>query len=184
MATLSTTAWVLHDLGLAAGFGGSLFGKFALDPAVRQISSREERGRVLKDAWGNYRLIQGVSLGAAAVSWFLGRRMLSGRAFGKGVRRLVLAKDILFGVAVANGVASMISGSRLAARSSSDYVPIDTVGEPPGEIAVGSPRLRRASSILGSTNVLLAAGVIGITTLLAMKTGRSKRFSLIERFLP
>ena len=180
MATLSTTAWVLHDLGLAAGFGGSLFGQFALNPAVGSISSTEERSLVLGRAWNGYRVIQGVSLGAAAASWFLGRRLLSGRAFGKDVRRLVLAKDILFGAAVANGIANMITGGRLARRRG--YLASGGVGEPSGEAA--PTRMRRVSTILGSTNLLLAAGVIGITSILAMKTGRSARFSFIDRFLP
>ena len=39
MATLSTTAWVLHETGLAAGFGGNLFGQIALNPAVAEIQS-------------------------------------------------------------------------------------------------------------------------------------------------
>src|SRR4051794_39401440 len=54
MATASTTAWVLHDLGLAAGFGGTLFGKMALNPAVKEVRSREERGKVLDRAWRGF----------------------------------------------------------------------------------------------------------------------------------
>ena len=32
MTTLSTVAWVAHNLGLAACFGGLLFGKTASEP--------------------------------------------------------------------------------------------------------------------------------------------------------
>ena len=54
MVKLSTAAWVGHNLGLAAWFGGTLFGKLALNPSVRAISSREERGKVLNAAWNRY----------------------------------------------------------------------------------------------------------------------------------
>src|SRR6185503_21013121 len=33
-ATLSTTAWVLHDLGLATSVGGAVFGKAGLRPST------------------------------------------------------------------------------------------------------------------------------------------------------
>src|SRR5688500_6498327 len=53
-ATMTGTALTLHDLGLAAGLGGSLFGQLALHPAVRRIDSRKERGEILNQAWRNY----------------------------------------------------------------------------------------------------------------------------------
>jgi hypothetical protein len=37
--TLSTAAWVAHNLGLAACFGGLLFGKAALNPSLSAIES-------------------------------------------------------------------------------------------------------------------------------------------------
>ncbi|MBC7052135.1 hypothetical protein G6O46_24305, partial [Salmonella enterica subsp. enterica serovar Enteritidis] len=54
MATLSTTAWVLHELGLAAGFGSNLFGQLALNPAIAEIQSKRERGKVTHVAWDRY----------------------------------------------------------------------------------------------------------------------------------
>ena len=62
MATLSTTAWVLHELGLAAGFGGNLFGQIALNPAVAEIQSKRERGKVTHVAWDRYKVVNGASL--------------------------------------------------------------------------------------------------------------------------
>ena len=73
MQTASTVAWMLHDVGLAAGFGGNLFGKIALNPAVKAISSQKERGKVLSKAWDGYKLVNAISVGTAAVTWFVGR---------------------------------------------------------------------------------------------------------------
>ncbi|MBV9945606.1 MAG: hypothetical protein JOZ69_02035, partial [Myxococcales bacterium] len=95
MATLSTTAWVLHDLGLATGFGGSLFGKMALHPAAGAASSKEERGRIVNAAWRTYAPVNLLGHVAFALTWAIGRKMLSGRSLGRTARALVLAKDAL-----------------------------------------------------------------------------------------
>jgi hypothetical protein len=42
---------IVHRLGLAAAFGGMVFGKLGLDPAVDVIEERSERGRVITRAW-------------------------------------------------------------------------------------------------------------------------------------
>ncbi len=73
MTKLSTAAWVAHNLGLGACFGGTLFGKFALNPSVAAISSRPERGKVLSSAWNRYNAVNAASLGTAAGTWFVGR---------------------------------------------------------------------------------------------------------------
>ncbi len=64
---LSTFGWILHDLGLASLFGGSLFGRLALNRAVSVLDSRAERGRVVNAAWNGYNLVNALGLGTAAV---------------------------------------------------------------------------------------------------------------------
>jgi hypothetical protein len=44
--TLANTTRAAHDVGLAAWLGGAMFGKFALNPSLEKISSREPRGCV------------------------------------------------------------------------------------------------------------------------------------------
>ena len=57
MRTLSTAAWVAHNLGLAACFGGLLFGKTALNPSLNTITSEAERGKMLNTTWNRYNAI-------------------------------------------------------------------------------------------------------------------------------
>jgi len=78
MAQLSTAAWVAHNLGLAACFGGQLFGKLALNPKLDALSSKTERGKMLNAAWNRYNVVNAVSLGTAAATWFVGRAGISG----------------------------------------------------------------------------------------------------------
>ena len=82
MTKLSTAAWVAHNLGLGACFGGTLFGKLALNPSVAAISSKPERGKVLSSAWNRYNAVNAASLITAAGTWFVGR---AGRSTRRGV---------------------------------------------------------------------------------------------------
>ncbi len=172
MAKLSTSAWILHDLGMAAGFGGSLFGKAALDPAVKAIGSREERGRVLDDAWGRFRVMDAVALGAMAATWINGRKAFSRRWADPSTRALVVAKDILVGGAVVTGAANLVTGmvmhrqqrrrghqAALSGSTSTAAIPSKEQG------AV------RFMSIVGPLNAAFIAGAIGVTA--APRTSRA-----------
>ena len=126
MAKLSTAAWVAHNLGLAACFGGQLFGKLALNPKLDTLSSKEERGKMLNAAWNRYNAVNVASLSVAAATWFVGRAGISGRAIDDDARNLVLAKDALFVATTLTGLASIISGLRLTRQAPEGTTPIQT----------------------------------------------------------
>jgi hypothetical protein len=44
--------------------------------------------------------------------------------------------------------------------------------------------LHRTVDLLGDGQLLLTAGILGVTSALAMQAGRSTKFSAIARFLP
>ncbi|WP_437588254.1 hypothetical protein [Sorangium sp. So ce1000] len=185
MATLSTSAWVLHELGLAAGFGGPLFGRLALRQAVKDIHSEAERGKVLSDAWQRYNLVNAISLGTAAATWFIGRTVISGRSIDRETRDLVRLKDILLGATLATSVASMVGGRRMSEDSSRRAEPLLSEGEAPAlRPPAKAGALQQLLGVMGPLNIALTAGVIGVTTVLAMKSGRSAKWSLLSRLLP
>lgn len=183
MTTLTTTAWVLHDLGLAAGFGGNLFGQLALNPAVRVLSSKDERGRVTHVAWDRYKLVNAVSLAAMAGTWLIGRSIASGREVGRASRGLVVAKDFLVGAAVLTGVGSMFAGTMLN-REEAGAPRIESGSEPAVDTTERVARLQRTTNFLGRTSLLLNAAVLATTTILAMTAGRSSKWSFFSRLLP
>ncbi len=180
---LSGTALVMHNLGLAAGFGGSLFGKVALNPAVKVISSEEERGKVANVAWNGFNWINAASFGTAALTWFVGRTRLSGREMGRDARRLVLIKDILLASTVIIGGANMIAGSMLN-RIDGGYVPLAAGDKASDRTPPEAVRLTKFMNVAGIVNLITAAGVIAVTSWLNMKAGASHRWSLVSRFLP
>ena len=68
----SNGAKIAHNLGLAAWFGGSLFGQIALNPTVSSISDKSERGRVLNESWGRFNAVNSLAVASALISWRAG----------------------------------------------------------------------------------------------------------------
>ncbi|RYZ33277.1 MAG: hypothetical protein EOO71_42365 [Myxococcaceae bacterium] len=171
MPVLSSTGLVLHNLGLAVGFGGSLFGKVALNPAVKVIGSQAERGQVVNAAWNGFNIVNAASVGLAAITWLVGRSHLTGREIDRTTRGLVIAANI-FG------------GAYLAKQAPEGAVPVESGLTP----TVGTPekaaKTMRALDAGGIANLAAMAGVIGITAILNMRAGASSRWSLVARFLP
>ncbi len=114
MTKLSTAAWVAHELGLAASFGGVLFGKLALNPNLDVVESKPDRGKLLNKAWNRYNAVSIVSTGTAIGTWLAGRGAIKGSLIDDEARNLVLAKDALLAVAAVTGLASVVNGLRLA----------------------------------------------------------------------
>jgi hypothetical protein len=184
MSKLSTATWVVHSLGLAASFGGTLFGKFALNPSVKMLNSKLDRGKVLSSAWNRYNLLNPTSLGMAAATWFVSRADISGRASNEEARSLVLAKDVLFGVAIPTGLASVIGQLILSRQAPEGATPSETGNIPAPETPDGSARLVRMNSVLGNVSIALFARIIAVTTMLSMKSGESVPWSIVSRVLP
>lgn len=181
---LSSTGLVLHNLGLATAFGGSLFGKVALNPAVSAISSEAERGKVTNLAWNGYNVINAVSVGTAALTWLFGRSKLSGREIDSTTRGLVLAKDALLGATVALGAANIFTGAFLAKQAPEGAVPSLSGNTPTANTPEPAVKAMRAINVMGIANLVAMAGVIGLTAVLNMKAGTSNKWSVLARFLP
>jgi hypothetical protein len=183
MATLSTTAWVLHELGLAAGFGGNLFGQLALNPAVAEIQSKRERGKVTHVAWDRYRSVNAASLAVMAGTWIAGRTMLSGREVGNTSRMLTLTKDILVGGALVGGIGAMVFGRMLDREMTISNEPIQSGSKPAAETKKKVADLQRLSNGFGRLNVVMNAAVLAVTTVLAMKAGKSSKWTMVSKAL-
>jgi hypothetical protein len=184
MATLSTTAWVLHELGLAAGFGGNLFGQLALSPAVRAAESKQDRGKIEHVAWSRYKAVSGASLLAMAGTWLIGRTFLSGREVGRASRVLTLAKDVLVAGAVVSGIGSIVVGTLLSKAQKETGFAIEDGSTPAPETSPEVARLQRLVNVFGTANIGFQAGVLATTSMLAMKAGKSTKWSFVSKLLP
>src|SRR3954470_18227122 len=98
MTTLTSAALAAHELGLAATFGGILFGETGLGKSVRVLPNETDRSRVIEQAWKTFSIPNTIGLLTAVSTWFIGRSAFSGRFMGRKMRQLILAKDIALGV--------------------------------------------------------------------------------------
>ncbi len=157
-----------HDWGLASWLGGAMFGKFALNPAVRLISDKTDRGRVTNAAWNGYNVINGLSLAAVAVGWGAAR-LTESRPDRLTDREEALAKlkDGFTLAAVVTGVATGAQGGRLAKQAPQGAVPIESGTKPAPETPKPAASIQRTIGFLGNANIASGVGLVIVNALLA-----------------
>jgi hypothetical protein len=176
MAKLSSAAWIAHDVGLATALGGTLFGREALHPALREgIDDQLDRDRVADSAWRRFSWINLAAHGAMAATWFAGRTMLSGREVNRKARPLTVAKDALITASLATGLASVVLG-RILGKRVRNQITLEQREQ--------VETLRRAVGATGLVNLAANIGILGITTALSMQAAKSQKFGFISRLLP
>jgi len=166
--TLANSTRAAHDVGLAAWLGGSMFGKFAHNPALEKISSHTERGSVANAAWNGYNVINTIGLGAAALGWGAARFTeahpdnLSGSE-----QRLSQAKDGLMVAALVTGIASGVQGARLAKQAPDGAVAVETGTEPAAETPPDAARIQRSLGWLSTVNIVSGVALVAVNGILA-----------------
>lgn len=166
--TLANSTRAAHDVGLAAWLGGSMFGKFALNPSLGKIASHTERGSVANAAWHGYNPINTVGLGVAAASWGAARLTETSPSNLSGSeQKLAQAKDGLMGAAVLTGVASGIQGIRLAKQAPDGAVAMETGTVPAPETPKKAATIQRSMGILSNANIAVGIALVAVNGVLA-----------------
>jgi len=154
----SNAAEIAHNLGLAAWFGGTLFGQVALNPTVSSISDR--RGRVLNESWGRFNAANAPALAAALLAWRLGGLKDDAELRAPALARV---KDLLLGGAAVSAVVSGILGARIAKQSSGGATPVESGTEPAPETPEESANSQRMISFFGTGSLVLSAAAIAVS---------------------
>jgi len=156
----------LHDVGLASWLGGSMFGKFALNPSVQGVSDHRERGKVVNQAWNGYNAINSVGLGTAAAGYLAARttELNGGRLTGT-EKKLVRVQDALMASAVVTGIANGVQGARLAKQAPEGAVPIETGTKPSAETPPKAATIQRSLGILGNINIATGIALVAINAI-------------------
>lgn len=182
--TLTTSAYVLHNLGLAAGFGGSLFGRMALNPSAKFIADKQDRAKIVNAAWNGYNIINALGLGATALTWFIGRGKVSGRVISAKARKLVIAKDFLMGATLVSGLVNLIGGGFLAKRAFKEGIPMESGSKVSEEAPQDVKNTTKLVNWLGVFNLACMAGLIGVSTWLDNTAQASRKWRLVANILP
>ena len=78
MAKFTSAALAAHELGLAATFGGILFGDTGLGKSVKVLPDEKDRSRVIDEAWRTYAVPKTIGLITTAATWLIGRSVFGG----------------------------------------------------------------------------------------------------------
>jgi hypothetical protein len=181
MAKLTSAALAAHELGLAAAFGGVLFGETGLGKSVRVLPDEIDRSRVIEQAWKTYSVPNSIGLITAAATWFVGRSAFSGRFMGQKMRRLILAKDIALVVTLASGLGAHFVGRKL---SREQPFPVDTQGRPTERTPERAAKLNRLAGLLGTLQLVGAGTALALTSALNVRGQRNPAWNAIARALP
>ena len=168
--TVSVAGRAAHDIGIAALFGGNLFGRLAMHPALEGVCGPEERGTVVNAAWRRYGTINSLSLVAIIAGWGGARSYeASDRFLSQRERKLARAKDVAVGAVTVTGIASAIAGVRFGAAAPGGAVPLDSGSEPSSETPPGAARTKRLLNGLSRASAAAELALLGLQAALAQE---------------
>ena len=141
---LNIPSRIIHDLGLAAWFGGTLANAVALNRAAGEAADASSSGRVANAGWNAWTPVNAVAIGAHLLGSVGQLRGNKDRLFSqKGVGTMSVTKTALTAAALGVTAYSRVLGQRIADRPS---VPVDSGTEPttttPPEIAAAQKQLK------------------------------------------
>jgi hypothetical protein len=150
MSDRNTVVRSLHDVGLAAWFGGTLAGAVAINGAAADMPDRRQRLEVANAGWARWSPVNLAAIGAHLVGGV--GLLLANRdrvAAQRGVGASTVAKLALTGVALGATAYSGVLGRKLA---QSDGAPVEGATEPaaetPADVADTQRRLKATQWII------------------------------------
>lgn len=179
MSRRNTFVRTLHDVGLAAWFGGTLMGAVGVNGASRDIAMREERVPVATDAWGRFTPTAAVAIGAhlvGAVGLLVANR---GRVRNQeGVATASAVKTVLTGAALGSTAYAWFLGTKLgdagSVSATSGTVPS---GETPPDVVRTQQQMRVLQWAIPATT----GGIIAMTSLQGeMQRGDETAFGTVR----
>jgi hypothetical protein len=114
MSQTNTVARTLHDVGLAAWFGGSLFGAVGLNGASSEVADPTDRARVANAGWGRWTPVNAAAIAAHLLGGAQITRANKGRLLGQqGVGSAAALKTGLTAAALGATAYSRVLGQKV-----------------------------------------------------------------------
>jgi hypothetical protein len=144
MTERMTVYRAMHDVGLAAWFGGSLNGAIGVNGAASDVDDPRQRARVANAGWARWTPFNLVAIGAHLVGAVqLARRDSQRVAAQSGVTSNTAVKTALTGAALAATAYSRVLGQRIMAAGD---VPVaggtDPLPQTPPDVAKAQKQLK------------------------------------------
>jgi hypothetical protein len=165
----------MHDLGLAAWFGGQLMGAVGVNGAASAATDPHERTRLSSVGWAKWWPVQAAAIGAHLVGSVGMLRADRGRvAAHRGASVNTVAKTALTVAALGTSVASGVLGAKVAQGAPA---PTATATEPSSATPPGVATAQRGLTPLQWVNPALTGALI----VLAAQQGEQQRTSSLLR---
>jgi len=154
----------LHDLGLAAWFGGTLAGAVAVNGAAADVPDPQMRLRVANAGWARWAPVNAAAIAAHLIGGAGLLRANKGRvAAQSGVGSATVAKLVLTGAALAVTAYSRALGKKL---QQADRIPVEGGTDPAPNTP---PELAKAQQQLDTCQWLIPALTGGISVMTALQ---------------
>jgi hypothetical protein len=160
MAQRNTLAHAMHDIGLAAWFGGSLMGAIGVNGAAADVDDPRQRARVANAGWGRWTPFNALAIGAHLIGGAQLLKENKGRvATQKGVLANTNVKLALTAGALGATAYARVLGQKLM---NAGDVPVaggtDPLATTPPEVAKAQKQLSALQwAIPGLTGAMLAS---------------------------
>lgn len=160
---LQNAGQITHDVGLATWFGGQVFGKFALNPAVEVIPDPAVRGQVVNKAWFMFNPLGVAGLGLAVAVRVAARSTeLHNSRLTPVEETLAKIEDGLLATCVALTVITGVQSTRFAGQAPEGAVPIESGTAPAASTPAEAGGLQRSIGVLGNSNLLAGFGLLSV----------------------
>ena len=179
----NTLSRSLHDVGLAAWFGGTLANAVALNPAAAEAGLSSRTGAVANVGWDRWTPVNAVAIGAHLIGSVgqLGGNSERLKA-QKGVGTMSLVKTALTGVALGATAYSRVLGKKVSAQTD---VPAASGTDPapstPPDVAAAQKQLKVLQWVIPAVT-----GSLVVVTSFAGEQQRASEVhkGVMERLLP
>jgi len=170
----NTISRSMHDVGLAAWFGGTLANAVALNPAAAEASGSHSTGTVANVGWDRWTPVNAAAIGAHVLG-SLGQ--LGGNSARiqnqQGVAGMVLAKTALTAAALGATAYSRVLGKKVSQQTD---VPMESGTEP---AATTPPEVAAAQRQLALLQWAVPA-ITGALVILSAFAGEQQRASEVQ----
>jgi hypothetical protein len=179
----NTIARSLHDVGLAAWFGGSLMGAVGLNGAAANLPDASQRVGTAADGWKRWAPVNAAAIGAHIVGGYLIVKANRGRIAGqRGVGSATGLKTGLTVAAVAATAAAGVLGAKIGQHPD---VPTDGATEPSSETPQPVASAQRQLLLLQWAIPTLTGVMLGVSARMGEQQRPNQVASgLLTRLLP
>lgn len=141
-----TVSRSMHDVGLAAWFGGTLANAVALNSAAAQGGSSTDRGAVTMAGWNRWTPVNGLAIGAHVIGALGQLRGNRGRLAGQeGVATMAATKTALTATALGITAYSRVLGRKVTGEAE---MPVESGTQPEASTPASAAAAQRQLRVL------------------------------------